>query len=841
MILTDGDALTPDRPALAVTTAAAYHGHRWRRFMIALTAVAGTFASFALFFTVDGWQAHVKELHVANLASDYLQTVNSGLRDATDLLYSLRAYFESRTQPVTRAEFESFSHTLRTRVPGLRDTGWAPRVTASQRDAFERAVRATGFADFEIFERNGQGHIIRAADRPVYFPILFSEPGELDRSVMGFDIGSDPPRQQAVMRALATDKPTAAQPVRLIDGTPPDGGMMSFNPVHPAGSTAGDPPAGVVLGAFETATLIENILATKVRLAGLDMYVFNPGGPAGDRLIFRQAPDNKPTPTQQSLLAMPHWQGTLELLDQRWDVLLIPTDLAAYSAANRTACMALLGGLCATALLVAYLWLSHRRTQQLERLAADLRETSEELRRNGAALDHLARHDALTGLANRMAFRDEVAGGLRRARRGQAMALLYLDLDRFKAVNDTLGHPAGDRLLCEVADRLRATVRESDSITRLGGDEFAIAQTGDEQPEAAENLARRLIEIVSRPYQIDGQIVVVGVSVGITLAEREDVDVDQLLRRADMALYAAKRDGRGTWRFFVNTLEFDAQARRGLEMDLRHALEHGELALYYQPQVSLADGCIRGFEALLRWHHPQRGLVMPGDFIRCAEETSLIVPIGAWVLRTALRVAADWPQGLRVAVNLSPYQLIRDDLVETVERALADSGQPASRLELEITENTLMVQTSAGHLALKHLQTMGVRISMDDFGSDYASLSHMRGFPFDRIKVDRSCVASMTDSSQGGAIVRAILQLTATLNIESLAEGVETLAQLHELAAFGCKDVQGILLSPPQPADAVPALLASWPASDWVVAVVPYRPAIVRIPLRFMTGVADSA
>jgi diguanylate cyclase (GGDEF)-like protein len=418
-------------------------------------------------------------------------------------------------------------------------------------------------------------------------------------------------------------------------------------------------------------------------------------GPVGNRLIYWQSASGKPAPTEASLMADRHWQGTLELIDQRWGTILTPSDQA-DSPPDWSAIAVLVAGLAMTTSIVAYLWLSHRRTARLERLASDLHETSDELRRNGAKLDHLARHDALTGLANRMAFREEVAAGLRRARRGQGMAILYLDLDRFKAVNDTLGHPAGDQLLCEVAARLRQTVRESDTITRLGGDEFAISQTGVEQPAGAEILARRVIDDLSERYRICGQWVVIGVSVGITLAERDDMDVDQLLRRADMALYAAKREGRGTWRFFANSMDSEAQAKRGLEMDLRHALEHDELELYYQPQIAVADGRISGFEALMRWHHPERGLVMPGDFIRCAEETGLIVAVGTWALCTALRQAAEWPKDLRVAVNLSPYQLARNDFVETIEAALAASAQSADRLELEITEHALTEQYAGG-------------------------------------------------------------------------------------------------------------------------------------------------
>jgi diguanylate cyclase (GGDEF)-like protein len=812
----DGDAAEPDRPVRAIVTpdrrlaSGAVAGRPWQQLVIVLTGIIGTLASVGMFLAIGSWQAHLRDVRFAALAQDHLQTINAGLQDATDLLYSLRAYFESHDGAVSRAEFEAFSKSLRQRVPGLRDTGWAPFVTIQQRDAFEREVRADGLPDFQIFERDAAGKIQRAQDRPVYFPIFYSDPGAPNRPVMGFDIRSEPTRRQAVERAIATDKPAATPPVKLVNSARPNGGIMSFIPVRTAGRAADGPPSGIVLGAFETAAMIENILATKVRLAGLDMYVFDPGAPIGNRLIYWHSTDGKPVPTEAALLAMQHWQGTLELLDQRWDTILTPSDGSLGAITDPTAAVVLIGGLVMTASLVAYLWFAQRRTRKLERLTTDLRETTEELRRNGAALDHLARHDVLTGLANRMAFRDEVASGLRRARRGQGMAVLYLDLDRFKSVNDTLGHPAGDRLLCEVADRLRGSVREADTITRLGGDEFAIAQTGVDQPEAAENLARRLIDVLSRPYQIDGQCVVVGVSIGITLAAHEDMDADQLLRRADLALYAAKREGRGTWRFFANSLEFDAQTRRGLEMDLRHALEHDELALYYQPQVSISDGRVCGIEALLRWHHPDRGLVMPGDFIRCAEETGLIAPLGAWVLRTALCEAANWPDEIRLAVNLSPYQLARDDLVETVEAALAASGQPGTRLELEITENALMEQCLAGQAALKSLRTLGVRISMDDFGTSYASLSHLRSFPFDRIKVDRSFVASNTESPQGAAIVRAVLQLAASLNIPSLAEGVETRAQLEQLAAFGCHEAQGFLFSPALPASAVPRMLAGW-------------------------------
>jgi predicted signal transduction protein with EAL and GGDEF domain len=293
------------------------------------------------------------------------------------------------------------------------------------------------------------------------------------------------------------------------------------------------------------------------------------------------------------------------------------------------------------------------------------------------------------------------------------------------------------------------------------------------------------------------------------LAGQDETDADQLLRRADVALYAAKRDGRGTWRCFDADMDKDALSRIGMEMDLRDALETNALELYYQPQVRIPDGRICGFEALLRWHHPKRGFVLPGEFIACAEETGLIGPIGEWVVRTALRQAAHWPKDVRVSVNLSPYQLARDTLAATIEAALAETGQPGERLELEITETALLQNYGPGEATLKRMRSLGVSIAMDDFGTGYASLSHLRSFPFDRLKIDRSFVSAMLDSPEGGAIITAILQLAAGLNIATTAEGVETRAQLDRLAAGGCDEAQGYLFSRPQPASELPRLLAA--------------------------------
>jgi diguanylate cyclase (GGDEF)-like protein/PAS domain S-box-containing protein len=425
-----------------------------------------------------------------------------------------------------------------------------------------------------------------------------------------------------------------------------------------------------------------------------------------------------------------------------------------------------------------------------------------------ARIAHMAHHDALTGLPNRVLFHERLAEALGRVQRHkERLAVLCLDLDHFKSVNDTLGHPVGDLLLRAVAERLGACLSEDDLVARLGGDEFAIIQPGIAGPHEASALAQQLIEKVSRRYEIQGQEIVVGVSIGIALAPDNGLTSDVLLRDADMALYRAKADGRGTSHFFEPEMDRANQARRTLELDLRKALASGEFELFYQPQLSLRTDVVTGFEALLRWHHPERGLVAPGEFIPLAEESGLIVPIGEWVLRQACAQAALWPSHISVAVNLSPVQFKSRNLVPAVVSALAHSGLAPTRLELEITESILLRETEANLSTLHQLRDLGARISMDDFGTGYSSLSYLRAFPFDKIKIDRSFVRDLAERPDCVAIVRAVAGLGASLGIATTAEGVETHDQLRRLREEGCTEVQGYLLSPPRPAGELAALM----------------------------------
>ncbi len=436
-----------------------------------------------------------------------------------------------------------------------------------------------------------------------------------------------------------------------------------------------------------------------------------------------------------------------------------------------------------------------------------------------ARIAYMAHHDALTDLPNRVLFNERLNELLARVRRhGGHLAVHCLDLDHFKGVNDTLGHPIGDELLKTVAQRLGKCLRDSDMVARLGGDEFAIVQYPIDNPNEASKLANSLIEVVSKPYEVHGHEFVVSASIGIALAPDDGEASDVLLRNADMALYRAKAEGRGTAHFFEPEMDRRIQARRMLELDLRKAFANGEFELYYQPLISLNTNTVSGFEALLRWRHPERGMIAPAEFIPLAEEIGLIVSLGEWVLRTACTEAIGWPDELKIAVNLSPAQFRSRGVVKAVLTALAYSRLPADRLELEITESVLLGETEANLATLHQLREIGVRISMDDFGTGYSSLSYLRCFPFDKIKIDRSFVKELSERPDCVAIIRAVAGLGMSLGIATTAEGVETPEQLERVRAEGCTEVQGYLFSPPRPASELADLIRLADAKQAAVA-----------------------
>jgi len=413
---------------------------------------------------------------------------------------------------------------------------------------------------------------------------------------------------------------------------------------------------------------------------------------------------------------------------------------------------------------------------------------------------YAAHHDSLTGLPNRKLFCELLEQALKRVRRGERLAVLYLDVDHLKHINDTLGHPAGDKLLKGVADRLRGCVRDIDVVARLSGDEFAIIQSSLDRASDAAALAVRARKAILEPFDLKGHQVKVDISVGISIAPNDATELDELIKDADIALYEAKNTGRGTYCFFEPKMNARMRARGQLEQDLQSALANSEFELFYQPVVSLKDNNIKSFEALLRWHHPTRGLVSPTEFIPIAEEMGLIIPLGEWVLRTACAEAATWPDDINVAVNVSSVQLTNKNLVNVIISAIASARMPATRLVLEITESVFLKNTYANLAMLKKLHELGVRFSMDDFGTGYSSLGYLLSFPFSNIKIDRSFITGLPDKTESRAIVRAIADLARNLGMRVIAEGVETAQQLEQVRKLGCTDMQGYLYSPPRSA-----------------------------------------
>jgi diguanylate cyclase (GGDEF)-like protein/PAS domain S-box-containing protein len=436
-----------------------------------------------------------------------------------------------------------------------------------------------------------------------------------------------------------------------------------------------------------------------------------------------------------------------------------------------------------------------------------------ERRRADEKIAHLAHYDPLTDLPNRTLFREQMGRELQKVSRGEQLALLSIDIDEFKGINDSLGHHVGDELLKAVAARIRGCIRESDLVARLGGDEFAVIQTGARGIGDVLDVVTRIRDVVRQPFQCLGHRLSCDASIGVALAPQDGTDLDQLIKNADLAMYGAKADGRHTYRFFEPAMDASAKARLALEQDLRHALTHGGFEIHYQPLVDLRSDEVTGCEALLRWRHPQRGMISPAAFIPVAEDTGLIVELGEWVLRSACAEAANWPGHVRLAVNVSPVQLREPTLALKVASALGSSGLPANRLELEITEAVLIGDDATALAILHELKAIGVRIALDDFGTGYSSLSYLKRFPFDKIKIDRCFVTDITEANGSSVIVQAVVNIAASCNMTTVAEGVETTQQQELLRALGCTQMQGFLFSSAKPAAEVRRLLAA-PGGD---------------------------
>ena len=456
------------------------------------------------------------------------------------------------------------------------------------------------------------------------------------------------------------------------------------------------------------------------------------------------------------------------------------------------------------------------RTELLLGLYQKLRAEMAVRERADARSVYLAYHDPLTGLANRLLFKEQLENVLKDTlETPRPVAVLFIDLDGFKGINDTLGHSIGDLLLKAIATRIRDILPKNGRIARLGGDEFAVLQLSAEQPSAAIALAQQIIEVVGCPLAIEGYDVTVSASIGVAVADVGSMSAEKFLKSADIAMYCAKADGPGNYRMFDSEMDAVVQARSALERDMRNGIVQNEFRLFYQPLVSLETQKVTAFEALMRWQHPERGMISPAEFIPLAEDTGLIVRLGEWALREACFEAMGWPDDISVSVNLSAVQFAKGDLVATVMNALASSGLPAARLELEITETVLLEGSDQNVGILDQLHELGVRISLDDFGTGYSSIGYLRSFKFDKLKIDQSFVKDLLGDEKSLAIVRAIVGLGVSFGITTTAEGVETEDQERCLNLEGCNEVQGYLYSKPLPSNEIAMLLGKLGAQPW--------------------------
>ena len=779
---------------------------RWRVApLLGLCRPALVAGAVGLLFSVAGaaavarWEDRVNKLEFENTAETQSIVMQNGMNEYISRLVALRTLFESSNEGVTRSEFETFSGRLFERYPGLLRIGWLPRITRKERAEYEAAAIADGVSGYRIRSLEGDG-FVTSPQREEYFPIFYSTEAKTSR-VYGMDYMSVPDRKAALERARDNDHIAAVRTelyARNDAGQLPN--VFVVVPVYAKG-TSRDTVAdrrrnifGFVVGIFDMPLLMQAIRVRTGASPAVSMNVYQPFSArivSLDGILPDYASAAKGPQSMRDVALGRYWSGGLKIGDTDWQVRAVPAAGGALETSYDRAGAVLTVGMLLTLSLSTYLMLASRNSRRLS-LA------------NRRVLE-LAQTDVLTGLPNRAFFLarlNELNSQLKNG--GWSFSILMLDLDRFKNVNDSLGHGAGDALLRLVAQRLKSAVRATDVLARLGGDEFAIIQEGRENQRACSTeLAGRIAKLVAEPFPLPGHRVEIGTSIGIAIAPDHGSDQEQLLKKADLALYRSKSAGRNCFTIYDEAMSAELEARNTLEGDLRDAIARCQLEVHYQPFMDANTGARRGFEALVRWRHPVRGLIPPDQFIALAEETGLIVPLGEFVLRRACADAAAWPSDLMVAVNLSPIQFKEADLFDVISAALRDSGLSPQRLEIEITESVLLERGTENHAFMERLKSIGIELALDDFGTGYSSLSYLTAFPFDKIKIDKSFIRNLTHQPRSSAIISSIVTLARGLDMSVTAEGVETVGEFERLKALGVNFAQGYLFGRPLPIDQI--------------------------------------
>jgi diguanylate cyclase (GGDEF)-like protein len=764
---------------------------------IMVAAMVGLTLSLLAAYAVAKWEQRISATEFGGAAATELIVLQNGINEYLSRLVALRTLFESANEEITRSEFDVFSRRLFENHPGLLRVGWLPKIYRKERGAYEAAAAMDGVAGYQIKAFTRDGEILPAPQSDQYLPVYYSTEPKTSQ-VYGLDYSTEPVRWATMQRSRDHDS-IAAIPTRLFyDSLDGKQSIMVSVPVYGKGTsraTIADRRRnlnGYIVGMFDLPQLLRSIRTTMAVSSEIDILTYPPDSDRSDGAPSWSHPDYSSAPFSarsiKAILSGPHWLGSLMIGDANWQLLAVPAEGGRLAARYNGAVITFCGGLIVTLGVLIYFGLVSRNARQIAQA-------------NQRVLE-LARIDALTGLPNRRIFLEQLeAAVVSRARsQGERFSVLMLDLDRFKNVNDTLGHAAGDALLREVASRLRAALRGTDLLARLGGDEFAIILwSRDDHRQSALHLAARLCQSIAETFALAGRQVEIGTSIGIALVPEHGLDPEQLLKKADLALYRSKAAGRNCFTLYDDAMLAELEARNTLESDLREAIARAQFEVHYQPFFDVQSGERRGFEALVRWRHPVRGLVPPDQFIPLAEESGLIVALGEWVLRRACADASVWPNGDKVAVNLSSVQFKQADLFDVIQSALRTSGLSPQRLELELTESVLLEREQENQLFMQKLRAIGISLALDDFGTGYSSLSCLTTFPFDKIKIDKSFIRNLSMQPKSSAIILSVVALARGLDMLVTAEGVETPEQFERLRTMGVTFAQGFLLGRPLP------------------------------------------
>lgn len=803
------------------------------RFSIAIAVLLGMGLTLATHYVVQAWETDSIDSEFARRANNHAVTLQSTIDRHVELLESMAGLFYA-SQHVDRNDFRVFVQPLLDLNPEVQGYSWNPLIREGEREDFVKAAREDGLPDFRVTEVGEGGEKVLAANGSEHVAVYYLEPLSGNEKALGFDISSEAKRREALEISRDSGQPAATRWIRLVQETQDQFGILMIRPIYAkrrlfeTTEQRRSALRGYVVGVFRVGDMIEAALRP-ADPAGLDFWVYQGAAPEFPAISYfhpsrsRVGEDTTPKFTVSEHHDGRHLTRVLNLPGRQWSIVYKPAPALLAAHSQHAATGVLLGGTTLTALLAFYLLSILRESERAAVLNNQLKSTNEDLEREVSEheeardrINHMAFHDALTNLPNRELLHDRLEHAIELALRSEALVgVMFLDIDRFKTVNDTLGHSVGDGLLIQIAHRLKSKLREADTVARFGGDEFVVIAEGISGEKQLEAVAQSIIDCIAKPFDIDGKELYVTTSIGITIGTHTQSDVDALIAQADIAMYSAKESGRNTYRFHTPDMGERISQRASIENDLRGALEREELLFHYQPLLDTGTRKSIGMEALMRWQHARRGLVNPATFIPVMEDSGMIVPASRWMLQQTCRFLSEIHKTARrevsVAVNFSAPCFYDSGITEFIRQTMEDCGVEPKHLIIEITESTLFRDPHHVRPILTRIKAMGLRIALDDFGTGQSSLSHLRNFPIDIVKIDREFIRDVPVDEKDCELVSAIIAMAHNLSMRVVAEGVENEAQLRFLSDRGCDTVQGYLFSPPLPQDEILAYLLDTP------------------------------